>query len=57
LVPCLPAILAFRFLHRIIGGGFNKDAPAEFGARVKEHAIMLIAREWASLMPPTNQSL
>ena len=27
-VPCLPANLRFRFIHRIVGGRFTQDASA-----------------------------
>lgn len=51
LAPCLPAALAFRFIHRIIGGGFSHSASAGFGARAAVQATMLVDRGRASLMP------
>mgnify|MGYP005814993301 CR=1 FL=1 len=57
LVPCLPATLKFRFLHRIIGGGFSHSASAVAGARAAGQVVMLVAREWSSKLPPANQSL
>jgi hypothetical protein len=47
----------FRFIHRIIGGGSNNDAPANLGARAAVWAAMLVATDRASVMPPANQSL
>ncbi|WP_110014215.1 hypothetical protein [Idiomarina] len=51
------ATLKFRFIHRIKGGGFNYVALAGVGARAMEQAVMLVAREWSSELPPANQSL
>ena len=51
------ASLKFRFVHRIVGGGINYGASAGAGARVAEQAVMLVAREWTSKLPPANQSL
>ena len=38
----------FRFIRRIICGGFNYSALVEFGARAAVQATMLVARDWAS---------
>eukprot|EP00389_Voromonas_pontica_P000313 GDKH01000449.1.p1 GENE.GDKH01000449.1~~GDKH01000449.1.p1 ORF type:complete len:83 (-),score=8.03 GDKH01000449.1:57-305(-) len=46
-----------RFIHRIVCGGFNHGALAGVGARAAEQAVMLVAREWSSQLPPANQSL
>ena len=49
------ATFEFRFIHRIKGGGFNYVALAGVGARAMEQAVMLVAREWSSELPPANR--
>jgi hypothetical protein len=51
-----PATLKFRFVHRIIGGGFYQGASAGVGARAAEQVVVLVARAQVSQLPPANQS-
>ena len=47
------ANLKFRFVHRIVDGGFNYGVLAGVGARAAEQAVTLVAREWSSKLSPS----
>lgn len=54
-IGCGPVTLKFRFIHRIIGGVFNKGASAGAGAKETEQAVVLVARDRVSSQSPYSQ--